>query len=124
MCLGVQLTMSLLVNKHYYKDIFAVQDLFGAASIGLVLSTLIVNGVYLDEDRYFTKTENAHRKNFIIMCVQCFIFLCLFIFKIVRSVVLKDNLKGRETEIAADPPVASNKLPKHPMRFWARVFQC
>jgi hypothetical protein len=69
MCLGVQLTMSLLVNKHFYKDVFAVQDLFGGASIGLVLSTLVVNGVYLDEDRYFTKTENAHRKNFIIMCV-------------------------------------------------------
>merc|ERR1711990_451783 len=32
MCLGVQMTMSLLVNKHFYKDVFAVKNVALAAS--------------------------------------------------------------------------------------------
>jgi hypothetical protein len=116
--------MSLLVNKHFYKDVYAIQDFFGSAAIGLVVSTFVVNAVYLDEDKYFTKTENAHRKNFIIMCCQAFAFFCLFIFKVVRAKVLSDNLKDRESEIQADEPIEASKVPKHPMRVWARIFQC
>merc|ERR1711939_569319 len=99
---------------HFYKDVFAIQDFFGAATIGLVVATFVTNGMYNDEDKFFTKTENAHRKNFILMCCQAFIFFLLFIFKVVRSKLLSDNLKGRESEIASDDPVLAKYIPKHP----------
>jgi hypothetical protein len=74
----------------------AIQDVMGAIAVGLVFSTMITNTVYADSDKFFTKTEVTLKKNFIIMCVQAFLMLLLFIFKIVRKMVLKDNINRKE----------------------------
>ena len=92
-------TITLLVTKHLYRDLFSVLDVIGAVANGLALATLVTHAIFVDTDKMFTKVEQAQSKNFSIMIGQWFIFVLLLIFKWVRRAVLKDSLSEFEHTI-------------------------
>jgi len=92
LALAIQYTVTLLVNKHLYRDLFSLLDTVGAVANGLIIATFVAHGLFVDTDKFFTKVAEAQSKNFAVMVTQWFIFLLLLIFKVVRKFVLKDSL--------------------------------
>ena len=81
----IHLEIALLVNKFVFKDGYAILDIFGSSQFGLVFAILVAQAVYNDKDRYFTHTESSMIKTFILMCVQCLVFLILLVFKVIKG---------------------------------------
>jgi hypothetical protein len=67
--MAITVTMSILVSKFLWRDLFTLIDTCGALPIGFVLSFLVTHAVYNDSDRFFTKVAKAATKNFWIMVV-------------------------------------------------------
>jgi len=65
--IGITVTITVLVSKFLWRDLFTLIDTWGAITIGFVLSFFITYAVYNDNDRFFTKSSRAATKNFWIM---------------------------------------------------------
>ena len=98
----IVLNMTLIVNKHLYRDVFSQIDAIGAIVYGLAISTLMVNIIFYDHDKFFTKSDTAAFKNYGLMIFQASLFGILLIFKLVKRLVLRDNQDGQEHLISAD----------------------
>jgi hypothetical protein len=55
--IAITMTMSVLVSKFLWRDLFTLIDTFGAIPIGFVISFLVTYAVYNDNDRFFTKAS-------------------------------------------------------------------
>ena len=68
--------------------------MFSAIGTGLTLATLITHIVYTETDKFFTKAERAHNKNFLIMWCELALVLCAC----VASLCKKSKDDGNQDE--------------------------
>lgn len=60
------------------KQAFALNDCFATIPSGLVLSIIVVQSVFNNQDKFFTKVSQVHIKNFGVMCGNwVLLFICL-----------------------------------------------
>lgn len=91
LAIGITVTITVLVSKFLWRDLFTLIDVWGAIPIGFVISFLITHSVYNDQDRFFTKAARAATKNFWIMVVQCILFFGLFLYFFIRMCAQSDD---------------------------------
>ena len=96
--IAITMTMSVLVSKFLWRDLFTLIDTFGAIPIGFVISFLVTYAVYNDNDRFFTKASQAATKNFWIMVVQALIIFFLFLYYWIRKCVIADDKEDHPVE--------------------------
>lgn len=89
--LGIAFTITILVSKFLWRDLFTLLDTFGTIPLALVLSFLVTYAVFTDEDRFFTKASIAAKKNFAIMCVQFGFLFALKLYYWIRMCVQRDS---------------------------------
>jgi len=62
------------------KQAFALNDCFATIPSGLVLSIIVVQSVFNNTDKFFTKVSQVHIKNFGVMCGDLFLLLVCFVY--------------------------------------------
>jgi hypothetical protein len=98
LAIAITVTITVLVSKFLWRDLFTLIDVWGAIPIGFVISFLITHSVYNDQDRFFTKAAKAATKNFWIMVIQCLLFFGLFIYFFIRMCVKNDEEEEHPTQ--------------------------
>lgn len=89
--LAIAFVIQTLVNKHLYKDVYALIDSVGAMALGLAAATVATATIYIDEDKFFTKFDRAAAKNMWLMVAQCIFFFVCFLFKWIKAKVSRDD---------------------------------
>lgn len=66
------------------KQAFALNDTFATIASGLVLSMVIVNSVFSNSDKFFTKISQVHIKNLGVMIGNWVLILIMLVYHLVR----------------------------------------
>lgn len=110
--LAIAFVIQTLVNKHLYKDVYALLDSVGAMALGLAAAHVLTATIYISEDKFFTKFDHAAFKNFWIMVTQSILFFICFLYKWIKAKVSRDDQRGRENLIQEDVNPNADKLQK------------
>ena len=83
--------ISILHLKYTMKQAFALNDCFATIPSGLVLSIIVVQSVFNNSDKFFTKVSQVHIKNFGVMCGDwVLIFICLVYYSCRCNGIMKE----------------------------------